>query len=96
LTQGVALPAITHASGSFARLRAYCGEQEVMPIHPFLLEQKVSDREALVEGLYAFDPAAFGPGCGPLKLVLFSERDPQKGETRVVEPAILQRIAEDF
>ena len=56
-TQGVALPPIKHFTSGFARMRAFCGDAEVTPIHPFKLEQRVSETEAIYEGLYAFDPA---------------------------------------
>ena len=59
-TQGVALPPIKHFKSGFSRMRAFCGDAEVTPIHPFKLEQRVSESEAIYEGLYAFDPGALG------------------------------------
>jgi S1-C subfamily serine protease len=96
LTQGAAIPAIKHVKSGFSRLRAYCGDSEVTPIHPFVLEQRVSDKDTISEGLYVFDPGAFGPQCESVKLVLYSEKDPERGETRVVDPGIVQRISQDF
>jgi S1-C subfamily serine protease len=96
LTQGAAIPAIKHVKSGFSRLRAYCGDSEVTPIHPFVLEQRVSEKDTISEGLYVFDPGAFGPQCESVKLVLYSEKDPERGETRVVDPGILQRITQDF
>jgi hypothetical protein len=96
LTQGAAIPAIKHVKSGFSRLRAYCGDSEVTPIHPFVLEQRVSDKDTITEGLYVFDPGAFGPQCESVKLVLYSEKDPERGETRVVDPGIVQRISQDF
>jgi S1-C subfamily serine protease len=96
LTQGAAIPAIKHAKSGFARLRAYCGDSEVTPIHPLILEQRVSDKDTISEGLYVFDPGAFGPQCETVKLVLYSEKEPERGETRVVDPGILERITQDF
>jgi hypothetical protein len=61
-----------------------------------MLEQRVSDTTTMYEGLYVFDPAALGPQCGPVKLVLFSEKEPEKGDTRVVDPKVLQQIWQDF
>jgi len=77
-------------------LRAFCGDAEVTPIHPFRLEQRVSESDAIHEGLYVFDPGAFGPHCGSAKLVLFSEKEPEKGDTRDVDPKVIQRIWQDF
>jgi hypothetical protein len=95
-TQGVALPPIKHFKPGFSRMLAYCGDVEVTPIHPFTLEQRVSDTDAIREGLYVFDPDALGPQCKAVKLVVYSEKDPQKQDSRVVDPQILERIWQDF
>lgn len=94
-TQGVSLPPIKRFKPGFARLQAFCGEAEVTPIHPFKLVQRVSESEAIYEGLYVFDPHALGPSCGSVRLVLYSETD-GKGDARVVDPGIVQRIWDDF
>lgn len=95
-TQGVAIPPIKRFKSGFSRLRAFCGETEVTPIHPFKLERRVSESEAIYEGLYVFDPGALGPHCGTVRLVLFSEKEPEKEEARVVDPAVVQQIWDDF
>ena len=95
-TQGMALPAIKRLKSGFARLQAFCGAAEVTPIHPFKLEVRVSETEAIYEGLYAFDPAALGPECGSVTLALYSEKEPAKADRRPVDPAILQQIWRDF
>jgi S1-C subfamily serine protease len=95
-TQGVSLPPIKHLKSDFSRMRVFCGAAEVTPIHPFTIEQRVSESEALYEGLYVFDPGALGPECGTVKLTLYSEKEPQKGDTRVVDPRVLQQVWDDF
>jgi S1-C subfamily serine protease len=95
-TQGVSLPPIKRFKSGFSRMRAFCGDAEVTPIHPFRLEQRISESDAIYEGLYVFDPGALGPHCGPVKLVLYSEKEPQKGDTRLVDPKVLQQVWEDF
>ena len=95
-TQGVDLPAFKHVKSGFARMRVFCGDAEVTPIHPFTVEQRVSEREAVDEGLYVFDPGALGPQCGSVKLVLYSEKEPAKGDTRAVDPRVVQQIWQDF
>jgi len=95
-TQGAALPAFKHFAPGFARLRTYCGDVEVAPIHPFILEQRVSETDVAREGLYVFDPQTLGPQCKAIKLVLSSEKDPQKSETRAVDPKQIEQIAKDF
>jgi S1-C subfamily serine protease len=95
-TQGMALPPIKRLKTGFDRLQAFCGDTEVTPIHPFKLELRISETEAIYEGLYAFDPAALGPACNSVRLVLYSEKEPVKADTRVVDPTILQQIRRDF
>ncbi len=95
-TQGVSLPPIKRFKAGFSRMRAFCGDAEVTPIHPFKLEQRVAETDAIYEGLYVFDPDALGPHCGTVKLVLYSEKEPEKGDTRLVDPKVLQRIWPDF
>jgi hypothetical protein len=95
-TQGMALPALKRLKSGFQRLQAYCGSAEVTPIHPFKLELRVSETDAVYEGLYVFDPAALGPGCSTVTLVLYSEKEPAKADTRVIDSKILQQIWRDF
>jgi hypothetical protein len=95
-TQGVSVPPIKRAKSGFSRMRAFCGDAEVTPIHPFKLEQRVSEKDTITEGLYVFAPDALGPHCGTVKLVMFSEKEPAKGDTRVIDPKVLQQIWQDF
>jgi hypothetical protein len=95
-TQGVALPPIKHFKSGFLRLRALCGDADVTPIHPFKLEHRVSETDAIYEGLYVFDPSALGPACGTVTLVTYSEKAPEKGDTRAVDARLLQQIWRDL
>ena len=95
-TQGMALPALKRLKSGFHRMQAFCGRTEVTPIHPFKLELRVSETDAVYEGLYVFDPAALGPGCSTVTLVLYSEKEPAKADTRVIDPKTLQQIWRDF
>ena len=95
-TQGVALPPIKHFKSSFSKMRAYCGDAEITPIHPFTIEQRISESDAISEGLFVFDPGAIGPQCATVKLVIYSEKAPDKGDTRVVDPKVIQQIWQDF
>ena len=96
MTQGISVPPIKHPKSGFSRLRAFCGDTEVTPIHPFKLEQRASERDAIYEGLYVFDPGALGPPCGTVKLVLYAEEKPERGDTQMVDPRVLQQIWQDF
>jgi len=95
-TQGVAIPPIKHFTSGFSRMKTYCGEKEVTPIHPFTLDTRLSPEVGVHEGLYIFAPDALGPTCGTVKLLLYSEKEPDKGETRVVDPGVLQQVWRDF
>jgi len=95
-TQGMSLPPFKRARSGFSRMRAFCGDTEVTPIHPFKIEQHVSGTETMYEGLGVFDPGALGPSCGSVKLIVYSEKEPQKGDTRVVDAKLVQQIWDDF
>ena len=95
-TQGVALPPIKHFKPGFSWLHAFCGDVEVIPIHPFTIERRVSETDAIREGLYVFDPQALGPHCKSVKLVLYSEKEPERQDSRTVDPRVLERIWQDF
>jgi hypothetical protein len=95
-TQGVGLPPMTHAKAGFSRMRAYCGDKEVTPIHPFAIEHRVSDKDVLSEGLYVFEPDAFGASCGAVKFELHSDKDAERPDIRVIDASVVQQIAQDF
>jgi S1-C subfamily serine protease len=95
-TQGVSLPPIKRIKAGFSRMQVFCGGAEVTPIHPFKIEQRLGENDAVYEGLYVFDPAAIGPHCGTVKLTLFSDKNPDKGDARVVDAKMLQQIWQDF
>ena len=95
-TQGIALPPIKRFTSGFLRMRAFCGDAEVAPIHPFLLERRLSETAAIYEGLYVFDPDALGPHCSAVKFELFSDKTPAKADVKVIEPKVLQQVWQDF
>jgi hypothetical protein len=96
MTQGVSLPAMKRAKAGFSRMQVFCGDTDVTPIHAFMVEHGVSDTESIYEGLYVFDPAAFGSACGAVTLTVYSEKEPDKGDVRVVDQKVLQQIVRDF
>jgi len=95
-TQGAAIPPIKRLRPGFSRMRLLCGGAEVTPIHPFRIQARVMKTDAIEEGFYAFDPGAIGPACRTVSIVLSSVKDPNKTETRTVNPAIVRRVWEDF
>ena len=77
-TQGAELPPFKDFKTSFRHMRATCAGVEVTPIHPFVLEHRVAEKNVIREGLYVFDPDAFGPQCGTVTLSLYSEAQPER------------------
>ncbi len=95
-TQGVSIPPIRRFRPGFSGLRVRCGATEITPIHPFVIEQHLSEAESIDEGLFVFDPAAIGPHCGEVSLMLSSAKAADRWETRVVDPAVIRRVWQDF
>jgi S1-C subfamily serine protease len=95
-TQGAVLPAFKDFKADFLRMRATCGDAEVTPIHPFVLEHQLSEKDVVREGLYVFAPEAFGPQCGSVTLALYSEQAPAKADTLTLDSALIDRIWQDF
>jgi S1-C subfamily serine protease len=95
-TQGAVLPAFKDFKGDFLRLRASCGAADVTPIHPFVLEHRVSEKDVVREGLYVFDPGALGPHCGPITLSVSSEKTPGKVDQVTVPANVVDRLWQDF
>ena len=62
----------------------------------FKIEQRVSATDVIAEGLYVYAPAAFGPQCGTARLVLYSEKEPEKADSRTIDPKVIQQIWQDF
>lgn len=90
-TQGAVLPPFKDFKTSFVRLRASCGSAEVVPIHPFVLDHRVSATRVIREGLYVFDPAAFGPACRRVTLSIYSDKAPEKADTLTIDATLLGR-----
>ncbi len=95
MTQGAILPAFKDFRTSFARMQMSCDGVEVPPLHPFVLEHRLSDTNTLREGLHVFAPEAIGPHCGTVTLTVHA-RGSTRGDTITVPPAIIERIAQDF
>jgi len=96
-------PANLHFKSDFYRMRLYCGDREVIPIHPGKVEHRAQANNAAVrvndityEGLYTYVPDAIGPHCGTVRVMLFDEKDPQKADIRSVDPKLVSRIWNDF
>ena len=94
--KGIALPPIKSFRSGFLRMQAFCGDAEVMPIHPFKLERRITESDAIYEGLYVFDPNAFGPACENVRLTVYSDKEPTKGDTQLVAANVIKQVWQDF
>jgi S1-C subfamily serine protease len=95
-TQGAVLPAFKDFKTSFRHMRATCAGVEVTPIHPFVLEHRVNEKNVIREGLYVFDPDAFGPQCGMVTLSFYSEAQPERPDTLTPTRTVIDQIWTDF
>jgi S1-C subfamily serine protease len=95
-TQGAVLPAFKDFKTSFHHMRATCGGVEVTPIHPFVLEHRVNEKNVIREGLYVFDADALGPECGTVTLSLYSEAQPERADTLTPTRTIIDQLWKDF
>jgi S1-C subfamily serine protease len=93
-TQGMNLPPLKSFNANFQRMRAYCGTTEVLPIHPFVIDMPLEGKNAVREGLYVFAQTDFGPHCGSVRFDMFSEKSPNKPDSRTIEPALFTRVAQ--
>lgn len=91
-TQGMSLPPLKSFSSNFLKMRAYCGDAEVTPIHPLIIERPVPDRAPIREGLYVFAIDALGAHCPSVRLALYSEKEPNKPDTRTIDPKLFQQV----
>ena len=96
MTQGVALPPIKHFTPGVARMRVLCGKNEVTPVHPFIVERRVSETDAVHEGLHVLSADAIGPHCGSVTIEVFSEKAPDKREAATIDAKLLQQIWDDM
>ena len=95
-TQGADLPAFKDFKTSFRHMRATCAGVEVTPIHPFVLEHRLAEKNVVREGLYVFDPDALGPQCATVMLSLYSEAQPERADALTATRAIIDQIWNDF
>jgi S1-C subfamily serine protease len=95
-TQGAVLPAFKDFKTSFRHMRATCAGVELTPIHPFVLEHRLAEKNMIREGLYVFDADAIGPQCGAVALSFYSEAQPERADTLTLTRTIIDQIWNDF
>jgi hypothetical protein len=92
-----------HFKSDFSRMKLMCGNAEIEPLLPgrvrrqFQLQNQVFDvNDATFDGLYFYPFDAIRPDCGKVKLELFSEKNPDKSETKELSMKSIEAIYNDF
>jgi len=87
----------------FYRMKLFCGEREVMPIQPGKVAHVISEsnyfiraQDATYEGLYTYPADAISNSCGKVRLEIYSERNPEKANTKTLSEKTVVRIENDF
>ena len=96
-------PAHMKFKTDFYRMRLLCGEREVEPIHPGKAATVANAHNAFVNvtdatyvGIYSYPADAVTPSCGRVVLELYSEKEPDKPISKVLDAKTIQRISADF
>lgn len=87
----------------FYRMKLLCGAKEVEPIQPGKAATVVDAHTAFVNvtdatyvGIYSYPPDAISPACGKVTLQLYSEKYPDKSESKELDQKSIDRVWNDF
>jgi S1-C subfamily serine protease len=87
----------------FYRMKLLCGTKEVEPIQPGKAARVENDHSSFVNvddatyvGIYSYPADAISPACGKVTLQIFSEKDPDKPESKELDPKSINRVWGDF
>ena len=96
-------PARMRFKTDFYKMRLFCGNKEIIPILPAKIANVVNEHnvfmnvtDATYEGYYSYPPDAISPSCGTVALTLYSEKDPNKFKTKVLDQKTVERVWSDF
>jgi len=95
-------PSTYRPKSSFARLRLLCGDKEVEPILPgkFAIgtgsTRFVRVDQSAFYGLYSYTPDVISSSCGKVTLEVYPASQPDKPLVKVLEPAQVNRLWQDF
>ncbi|MFN2492262.1 MAG: S1C family serine protease [Pyrinomonadaceae bacterium] len=100
---GIAVPANIRYKTDFYRMKLFCGDKEVEPIHPGKIFRGMNQKDRFVKaqdatyaGLYAYPADSISPSCGSVRVQVYSEKNPTKANTKTLDPKSISRIAQDF
>jgi S1-C subfamily serine protease len=87
----------------FYRMKLLCGGKEVEPIQPGKAAAMVNAQDSFVKvadatyvGIYSYPANAISPACDKVTLQIFSEREPEKSESKELDPKTIDRVWDDF
>jgi hypothetical protein len=87
----------------FYRMKLLCGTKEVEPIQPGKAATVVNGHNSFVNvtdatyvGIYSYPPDAISPSCGKVTLQLYSEKEPDKLESKDLDQKSIDRVWNDF
>ena len=87
----------------FYRMKLLCGGKEVEPIQPGKAATVVNAHTSFVNvsdatyvGIYSYPPDAISPSCGSVTLQLYSEKEPDKPESKQLDQRSVDRVWNDF
>ena len=86
----------------FQAMKLFCGDKEVLPIHPGKVPVTVSIQNRLVKmddstykGIYVYSPDAVNPDCGQIKLEIYSSKGAEP-TVRAFDEKTVQHVWADF
>jgi S1-C subfamily serine protease len=86
----------------FQKMKLFCGDKEVQPIHPGRVPVTVSVRNRAVKmddstykGVYLYAPDAVSPECGEVKLAIYSSKSDEP-VIKALDEKSVQHIWADF
>ena len=96
-------PARMRFKTDFYRMKLFCGATEIEPIHPGKIANVVnvqnhfvSVTDATYAGMYSYPYDAISSSCSTVTLQLFSEKEPDKSVSKVLDPKTIAGITADF
>jgi S1-C subfamily serine protease len=100
---GIAVRANIHYKTDFYRMKLFCGDKEVEPIHPGKIFRGMNQKDRFVKaqdatfaGLYAYPADSISPACGSVRVEVYSEKNPNKADIKTLDAKSVARIAQDF
>lgn len=100
---GIGLRANIRYKTDFYRMKLFCGDKEVEPIHPGKIFRAMNQKDRFVKaqdatfaGLYAYPADSITPACGKVRLEVFAEKAPTKAEVKNLDAKTILRMSQDF